>query len=159
MTVTASTLSLVTVCAAPSADALRRHAHHRGSRAFSAFVIALAGFELLGVGMAVLPGLALDRIVVAWLILLTVPFGLGHFIAAYGLVRRRTWSADLTGYLAVAGLGVAAYGLLVTMTGLDPFGATSSLPSDQARAEGIGLLVWMAGLWIVAARFARAAAR
>ncbi len=75
--------------------------------------------------------------------------------AAYGLARRRTWSANLTGYLAAAGLGVAAYGLLVTMTGLDPFGATSSLPGDQARAEGVGLLVWMAGLWIVAARLAR----
>ena len=135
--------------------ALPRHAHRRGSRAFGAFVLGLAGFVVLAVGTVVLPGLALDRIAMSWLLLLTIPFGIAHFVAAYGLVRRRTWSANLTGYLAAAGLGVAAYGLLVTMTGLDPFGATSSLPSDQARAEGTGLLVWMAGLWIVAARFAR----
>lgn len=142
----------------PASGSIPRYAHRRGSRAFGALVITLAGFVVLGVGTVVLPGLALDRIAMAWLILLTVPFGFVHFIAAYGLLRRRTWSADLTGYLAAAGLGVAAYGLLVTMTGLDPFGATSSLPGDQARAEGIGLLVWMAGLWVVAARFARAAA-
>jgi hypothetical protein len=138
---------------------LPRHAHRRGSRAFGALVIGLAGFVVLGVVSVVLPSLALDRVVMAWVTLLAIPFGVGHFIAAYGLIRRRTWGANLTGYLAATGLGIAAYGLLVTMTGLDPFGASSSLPSDQARAEGIGLLVWMGGLWIVAARFASRSVR
>ena len=34
-----------------------------------------------------------------------------------------------------------------------PFGATSTLPSDRAWAEGVGLLIWMIGLWLVAARY------
>jgi hypothetical protein len=75
-------------------------------------------------------------------------------VGLVGLVRRRTWSPALTSYLAAIGIGVAAYGLLVSLTGLDPFGATSSLPGDQARAEGFGLLLWMIGLWTVGARFA-----
>jgi hypothetical protein len=133
---------------------LPRHAHRRGTRGFGAIVIAMAGFVVLAVGAVVLPNLAFDRIAMSWLIPLTVSFGIGHFVAAVGLILRRAWSASLTGYLAAAGLGVVAYGLLVTLTGLEPFGATSSLPSDQARAEGIGLLVWMAGLWLLAARSA-----
>jgi len=60
----------------------------------------------------------------------------------------------LVGYLATIGIAVAAYGLLLTVTGTDPFGATSSLPSDRAWAEGVGLLVWMIGVWLVAARYA-----
>ena len=75
-------------------------------------------------------------------------------MAAYGLIRRTDWAAALTGYLAAVGIGVAAYGLLVTLTGLDPFGPTSTLPGDEARAQGIGLLIWMIGLWVVAARAA-----
>ena len=49
-------------------------------------------------------------------------------MAAYGLVRRG-WSARLVGYLAAVGIGIAAYGLILTMTGMDPFGATSTLPA------------------------------
>jgi hypothetical protein len=120
-------------------------------------VIGLAGSVVLGVGMVVLPSLSFDRIAMSWLIPLTVAFGAGHFVAAFGLIRRRDWSAGLAGYLAAIGIGVASYGLLVTQTGIDPFGATSSLPSEQARAEGVGLLLWMIGLWVLAARFGRAA--
>jgi hypothetical protein len=141
-----------------SRSQLPRYAHRRGTRGFGAFVIGLAGSVVLGVAV-VLPGLAFDRIAMAWLIPLTVSFGIGHFVAAFGLIRRRDWSANLTGYLAAIGIGFASYGLLVTLTGLDPFGATSSLPSDQARAEGIGLLLWMIGLWMVAFRAATRAVR
>ncbi len=133
---------------------LPRHANRRGTRGFAAFVIGLAGFVVLGVGAVVLPNTPFDRVAMSWLIPLSVTFGIAHLVAAVGLIRRRAWSASLTGYLAAIGIGVAAYGLLVTMTGLDPFGATSSLPSDQARAEGVGLLLWMIGLWALGARFA-----
>ena len=138
---------------------LPRYAHRRGTRGFAAFVAGLAGFVVLGVGGVVLPNLSLDVVAMSWLIPLTVAFGIAHFVAAWGLVRRRSWSAGLTGYLAAIGIGIAAYGLLVTLTGLDPFGATSSLPGDQARAEGVGLLLWMVGLWVVAFRFATRAVR
>jgi hypothetical protein len=131
-----------------------RYAHRRGTRGFAAFVTALAGLVVLGVGAVVLPTTTLDTIAMSWFVPLTVAFGFAHLVAAYGLVRRRVWSGSLTGYLAAIGIGVAVYGLLLMLTGLDPFGATSTLPAGRAGAEGIGLLIWMIGLWSVAARFA-----
>jgi hypothetical protein len=133
---------------------LPRYAHRRGTRGFAAFVTALAGFVVLGVGAVVLPTVQLDSIALSWLIPLTVAFGIAHFVAAYGLIRRREWSGRLVGYLAAIGIGVATYGLILTLTGLDPFGATSKLPSARAWAEGLGLLIWMIGLWLIAARYA-----
>jgi hypothetical protein len=138
---------------------LPRYAHRRGTRGFAAFVIGLAGFVVLGVGAVVLPSLGLDSTAASWLIPLTVAFGLGHFVAAYGLVRRRDWGGRLVGYLSAIGIGIAAYGLILTLTGMDPFGATSKLPSSRAWAEGLGLLIWMIGLWLVAARYAFKAIR
>ncbi len=126
----------------------------RGTRGFAAFVTAIAGLMSLAVGTVVLPATSLDRIALSWLIPLTIAFGIGHVVAVVGLVRGRRWAARLTGYLAAMGIGLAAYGVLVTLTGLDPFGATSSLPASEAQAEGLGLMVWMIGLWLVAARFA-----
>jgi hypothetical protein len=142
-----------------SRSSLPRYAHRRGTRGFAAFVIGLAGFVVLAVGAVVLPNAGFDRLAVTWLIPLTTAFAVGHFVAVYGLIMRSDWGASLTCYLAAIGIGIAAYGLLVTLTGLDPFGATSSLPGDQARAEGIGLLLWMIGLWVVAVRYATRAAR
>lgn len=139
--------------------ALPRYAHRRGSRGFAVFLTGLAGFVVLGIGAVVLPTTTLERVPMAWLVPASIVFGLAHFVAAFGLIKRRAWSATLVGYLAAIGVGVAAYGLLVTLTGLDPFGATSSLPGDQARAEGLGLLLWMIGLWALAARFALRAFR
>jgi uncharacterized membrane protein YagU involved in acid resistance len=138
---------------------LPRYAHRRGTRGFAAFVTVIAGLVVLGVGAVVLPTVQLDSIALSWLIPLTVAFGLGHFVAGYGLVRRRAWSARLVGYLAPIGIGIAAYGLILTLTGMDPFGATSKLPASRAWAEGLGLLIWMIGLWLVAARYALKAFR
>jgi hypothetical protein len=138
---------------------LPRHAYRRGTRAFAAFVVGLAGFVVLGVGAVVLPTTGLDRIALSWLIPLTVAFGVAHFAAAFGLLRRRGWGASLTGYVAAVGTGIAAYGLLVTLTGLDPFASTSSLPGEAARAQGVGLLIWMTGLWLLAAPYAARAVR
>jgi hypothetical protein len=132
---------------------LPRYAHRRGTRGFAAFVTLLAGFVVLAVGAVVLPTTALDPVALSWLIPLTIAFGLAHLVAAYGLIRHRPWSGSLVGYLAAIGIGIAAYGLLLVLTGADPFGATSRLPSDRAWAEGVGLLIWMAGLWLVAARY------
>jgi hypothetical protein len=137
-----------------ASNPLPRYAHRRGTRGFAAFVIGLAGFVVLGVGAVVLPTAGLDSTAASWLIPLTVAFGLAHFVAAYGLVRRRDWGGRLVGYLSAIGIGIAAYGLILTLTGMDPFGATSKLPSSRAWAEGLGLLIWMIGLWLVAARYA-----
>jgi hypothetical protein len=156
---TTPTATTPTVALRASGAALPRYAHRRGTRGFAAFVTGLAGFVVLGVGAVVLPNTAVDRLAMSWLIPLTITFGIAHFAAVYGLVRRRAWSTSLVGYLAAIGIGIAAYGLLVTLTGLDPIGAMSSLPREQARAEGVGLLLWMIGLWVVAARWAARAAR
>ena len=142
-----------------ASTSLPRYAHRRGTRGFAAFVTVIAGLVVLGVGAVVLPTVALDTIAASWLIPLTVAFGLAHFVAAYGLIRHRTWGGRLVGYLAAIGIGIAAYGLILTLTGMDPFEATSKLPSDRAGAEGLGLLIWMIGLWLVAARYALKAIR
>jgi hypothetical protein len=140
------------VAAAPAM--LPRHALRRGTRGFAAFVVSLAGCVVSAVGMTVLPSSGLERLALSWLVPLAACFGIAHFAAAYGLLAGRRWSASLTAYLSAIGIGLAAYGLLAGLTGLDLFGATSSLPADRARAEGLGLLVWMIGMWLVAARFA-----
>ena len=137
-----------------AATTLPRHAHRRGTRGFAAIVTALAGAVVLGVGTIAAPKAALDPAFVSWLIIGALAFGAAHFVAAYGLLRRRAWSGALVGYLAMIGIGVTVYGLLLALTGMDPFGATSALPSERAWAEGVGLLVWMTGLWVVAARYA-----
>lgn len=136
------------------ASTLPRHAHRRGTRGFAAIVTLLAGAVVLGAGTIAAPGAALDPAFVSWLVIASLAFGGAHMVAAYGLIRRRAWSGALVGYLATIGIAVAAYGLLLTLTGMDPFGATSALPSDRAWAEGVGLLVWMIGMWLVAARYA-----
>ena len=138
----------------PIGRLIPRPARGRGSRWFASIVIGLAGFVVIGVGAVVLPTTGLDRLAMSWLIPMTVAFGLAHMVAAVSLVRGSRWSASLTAYLAAIGIGVAAYGLLVTLTGLDPFGVTSNLPAAEAGAQGLGLLVWMIGLWLIAARFA-----
>jgi hypothetical protein len=131
-----------------------RYAHRRGTRGFAAIVTLLAGAVVLGVGTIAAPRASLDAAFVSWLVIGSLAFGAAHLVAAYGLLRRRAWSGSLVGYLAMIGIGAAVYGLLLALTGLDPFGATSSLPSDRAGAEGVGLLIWMIGLWLVAARYA-----
>jgi hypothetical protein len=137
-----------------STTTLPRTAHRRGTRGFAALVTLLAGFIVLGVGAVVLPNTSLGSLALSWLVPLTIAFALLHFVAAYGQVRGRIWSAGLTGYLAAIGLGIVSYGLLLVVTDLDPFKMTSSLPAATASAQGIGLLLWMAGMWIVAYRFA-----
>lgn len=133
---------------------LPRHALRRGTRGFAALLTWLAGCIVSAVGLVVLPASSLDRLALSWLVPLAVAFGAAHVVAAWGLLAGRRWSGALTGYLAAIGIGVAVYGLLATLTGLDPFAATSVLPADRARADGLGLLVWMIGMWLVAARFA-----
>jgi hypothetical protein len=134
--------------------AVPRHALRRGTRGFAAFVTGLAGLVVLGLGAVVLPASSLDGLALEWLIPLAVAFGVAHLVATYGLLRRREWSGSLVGYLAAIGIGAAAYGLLLTLTGLDPFNATSRAASVGASANGLGLLLWMIGLWLVAARYA-----
>jgi hypothetical protein len=126
----------------------------RGTRGFAAIATGLAGFVVLAAGLAPAASGVVDPTVRSWLVILAIAFAAAHLVAVVGLVRARPWSARLVGYLAALGIGASAYVLLVTLTGLDPVGATSALPEGQARAEGLGLAIWMIGLWLVAFRFA-----
>ncbi len=126
----------------------------RGTRGFAAVVTALAGFVSLAAGLVVASSPSIDATTRSWVVILAVSFAIAHAFAVVGLIRARRWAARLVGYLAAIGVGVASYALLVTLTGLDPFGATSALPAGQARAEGLGLSIWMIGVWLVALRYA-----
>lgn len=126
----------------------------RGTRGFAAFLTALAGLVAMAAALAPAGMAGIDPTVRSWLVIVGIAFGTAHLVAVVGLVRARPWSGRLVGYLAAIGIGTVSYGLLVTLTGLDPFAATSALPAGQARAEGIGLSIWMIGLWLLAARFA-----
>jgi hypothetical protein len=126
----------------------------RGTRGFAAFTTFLAGAVVLGIGLVALPTASIDPTTRTLLVIPTVAFGIAHLVAVVGLARGRAWSGRLTAYLAGVGIGVAAYGVLVTLTRLDPIGATSALPAGVAKAQGLGLMIWMIGLWAVSARSA-----
>ena len=144
-------MSLATT--APTA-AVPAHALRRGTRGFGAVVLFLTGLIVSAVALFVLPSAALTAGVLTILIPLAIAFSIAHFVAIYGLTRRRSWSAPLTLYLAAIGLGLAAFGFLLLVTGLDPLGRPGAEASLEGRVQIVGLLAWLAGSWIVAARFA-----
>lgn len=120
--------------------------YHRGSRGFAAFVTALNGFVLLGLAFVVAPTFALDQVSASWLVILAGAAGLGHLVAVVGLIRGRAWSGALVGYLAAAGITVAAIAVLLAAVGVEVFGA------HPRNLVGFG--IWMIGAWLVATRFA-----
>ena len=137
-----------------STAAVPAHALRRGTRGFGAVVLFLSGLIVSAVTLFVLPSTALTQAVLTILIPLAIAFSIAHFVAMYGLIRRRAWSATLTLYIAAIGLGFAAFGGLLLVTGLDPLGRPGAEAALESRVQIAGLLVWLAGSWIVAARFA-----
>src|SRR5688572_11571279 len=136
-----------TVMSVPSApdrtyDRLR---YHRGSRGFAAFVTGLNAAILLGLALFVTPTLGLEQPAASWFVILAGGASIGHVAAVVGLIRGRAWSGSLVGYLAAAGIAVAAFGALAAATGLEIFGAQ--------RGNAIGFFVWMIGSWLVATRY------
>jgi hypothetical protein len=123
-----------------------RHALRRGTRGFAAVVLLLTAAVVLAIAGFVLPSSDLGRLALSWLIPLAIAFGIAHLVAMVGLLRRRPWAASLTLYLAAIGIGVAAFGLLLARAGVELFGGS---PAGVA-----GLLVWLIGSWLVAARYA-----
>jgi hypothetical protein len=119
---------------------------HRGARGFAAFLAGLNGFVLVGLAFVVAPTFALDQVAASWLVILAGAAGLAHFVAAVGLIRGRAWSGALVGYLAAAGITVAAITALLAGVGVEIFGA------EPRTTVGFG--IWMIGTWLVATRFA-----
>ena len=119
---------------------------HRGSRGFAAFVTGLNAAVLLGLALFVTPTLGLEQPAASWFVILAGGAGIAHVVAIVGLIRGRAWSGALVGYLAAAGIAVAAFGALASVTGLEILAA--------ARGNAVGFCLWMIGSWLVATRFA-----
>jgi len=119
---------------------------HRGSRGFAAFVTGLNASVLLGLALFAAPSLHLPQPAASWFVILAGAAGIGHVAAVVGLIRGRSWSGALVGYLAAGGIAVAAFGALAAATGLDVLGAQ--------RGMAVGFFIWMIGSWLVAIRFA-----
>lgn len=119
----------------------------RGTRGFAAFVTAINGFVLLGVGAVVAPGTDLPDPAMAWIVAPAVAAGIAHLVAVVGLIRARAWARPLVGYLAAGGIGAAVFAVLMTWRAEEAvLGASGS--------TAIGFYLWMIGSWLVAARFA-----
>ena len=130
-----------------------RHALRRGTRGFAAFVLFLTGMTVLAVAFLVLPGSAIDGPTLTVLVPLAIAFGIAHLVAIYGILHRRTWVVPLSLYLLAIGLGVAAFQLLLLRAGIEPLLPAGVAPTPDSRLEALGLTVWLAGSWVVAARF------
>jgi hypothetical protein len=143
----------MSVAAARPSRTVPRHALRRGTRGFAAVVLFLTASIALSVAGFILPASAIAPGVLTVLVPLAITFGVAHVVAAYGIARRRAWSVPLVLYLLAIGLGVAGFGALLVATGVDPFARPGAVDSSQSRAEVLGLLAWLAGSWLVAARF------
>ena len=136
-----------------STDAVPSHALRRGTRGFAAVVLGLAAMIVLAVSIFVLPASAIDAGLLVLLVPLGIAFGIAHLVAIWGTLRRRRWAVRLTLYLMAAGLGTAAFVLLLVATGVDPFLPAGADPTLQGRIDTVGLVVWLVGSWIVGPRF------
>ena len=87
------------------------------------------------------------------LVLLGIGYGIAHFVAIYGVLRRRPWAVSITLYLLAIGLGLVAFGTLMLWARVDPLAAAGAESTAPARVQVLGLFVWLAASWIVAARF------
>jgi hypothetical protein len=133
--------------AAPYASTYDPIRYQRGTRGFAAFVTALNGFAVLGLGAVVFPASDLPDPAMAWAVGLSVAAGIAHLVAVVGLIRARRWARDLVGYLAAAGVGVTVFALLMVTRAQMPLGGPD-------MASTVGFFAWMIGTWAIAARFA-----
>ncbi len=129
------------------------HALRRGTRGFAAVVQFLAGMTVLSIAFLVLPGSAIDGQLLTVLVPLAIAFGLAHLVAVYGVVGRRSWAASLSLYLLAIGAGAVGIGLVMLRAGIDPVTGRTIAAGAGAGAQTLGLFVWLAGSWLVAARF------
>lgn len=141
----------MTSATALSTGSVPRHALRRGTRGFAAVVQFLAGMTVLSIAFLVLPGSAIDGQLLTVLVPLGIVFGLAHLVAVYGVLRRRRWAASLSLYLLAIGAGALGIGLVMLRAGIDP--VTGTEITAGAGAQTLGLFVWLAGSWLVAARF------
>jgi hypothetical protein len=117
---------------------------YRGSRLAASFLLFLTGTAATAIGLAVVPSL-----VEAWpVVALAVAFGIAHFVALFGIARGREWGRTLGVAIAEAAGGISFAALIAIAMGANPF-AGSSLPSQQALANGTGLVAWSLAMYVL----------
>ena len=136
-----------------STDAVPAHALRRGTRGFAAVVLFLTGVIVFAVTASVIPSIALSGTLLTALVLLGIGYGIAHFVAIYGVLRRRPWAVSITLYLLAIGLGLVAFGTLMLWARVDPLAAAGAESTAPARVQVLGLFLWLAASWMVAARF------
>jgi hypothetical protein len=118
---------------------------YRGSRLAASFLLFLTGSAATAIGFGVAP----SAVGSAWaLAALVVAFGIGHFVALFGIARAREWGRMLALTIAEIGGGVSLAALIAIAMGANPF-AGSSLPADQAQANGTGLVAWSLAMYLL----------
>lgn len=118
----------------------------RGTRGFAAFVTLINGALTLGLATIVAPAAGLPQPLISWIVIAGLAAGIVQLAAVVGLVRARRWARSAVAYTAAAGIGTAAFALLLlTRAGEPVLGA-----ADQTA---VGSFIWMIGSWLVAMRF------
>jgi hypothetical protein len=118
---------------------------YRGSRLAASFLLFLTGSAATAIGFGVAP----SAVGSAWaLAALVVVFGIAHFVALFGIARAREWGRTLAVTIAEIGGGVSFAALIAIAMGANPF-AGSSLPADQAHANGTGLVAWSLAMYLL----------
>ena len=119
---------------------------YRGSRLAASFLLFLTGSAATAIGLGVVPGLVGSA---AWpLAALAVTFGILHFVALFGIARAREWGRTLAVTIAEIGGGVSFAALFAIALGANPC-AGSALPSQQAVANGTGLVAWSLAMYLL----------
>jgi hypothetical protein len=117
---------------------------YRGSRLAASFLLFLTGSAATAIGFGVVPSL-----VGAWPIAaLAVAFGIAHFVALFGIARGSEWGRTLSVTIAEAAGGISFAALIAIAMGANPF-AASSLPAEQALANGTGLVAWSLMMYLL----------
>jgi hypothetical protein len=131
--------------------AVPAHALRRGTRGFAAVVLFLTGMIVSAVTLFVLPSSAIGSGILTILIPLAVVFSIAHFVAIYGVLRRKAWVVSLTMYVVAIGLGLVAFMALLIRGGIDPLAPAAGASSDLSTI--VGPMVWLASSWLVVGRF------
>ena len=119
---------------------------YRGSRLAASFLLFLTGSAATAIGLAVVPSLVGPG---SWPIAaLAVAFGVAHFVTLFGIARAREWGRTLAVTIAEIGGGISFAALFAIALGANPFSG-SSLPPEQAVANGTGLVAWSLAMYLL----------
>jgi len=119
---------------------------YRGSRLAASFLLFLTGSAATAIGLGVVPALVGPN---GWpLAAIAITFAIAHFVALFGIARAREWGRTLALMISEIGGGASFAALVAIALGANPF-AGSSLPAQQAIANGTGLVAWSLAMYLL----------